>query len=69
MWHEHRLQKFPRSGKEIRLKDLPTKVDPFYSSKADYRKLLAAQVEELSSLQQLLYADDRYSLLLVFQAM
>ncbi|MBS1186343.1 MAG: hypothetical protein H6R04_361 [Burkholderiaceae bacterium] len=56
-------------GKKVRLKNRPTLVEPFYGSKAEYRKLLAGQVEELSSLQRLLYADDRYSLLLVFQAM
>lgn len=55
--------------KKIRLQDLPTKIEPLYRSKADYRKLLASQVEELSALQRLLYADDHYSLLLVFQAM
>ncbi len=55
--------------KKIKLKSWPTQVQPFYESKSEYRKLLAGQVEELSALQRLLYADDRYSLLLVFQAM
>lgn len=57
------------TGKKFRIKDWPTCVDPYYRSKQEYRKLLAAQVQELSELQQLLYADDRYALLLVFQAM
>jgi len=57
------------SGKTIKLNSLPTKVNPFYESKRDYQKLLAEQVNELSALQRLLYASDRYSLLLVFQAM
>ena len=56
-------------GKKFRLKARPTEVAPFYASKGHYRKLLAAQVEQLSELQRLLYADNRYALLLVFQAM
>ena len=57
------------AGKKLRLDDWPTRIDPLYRSKQDYRKQLAAQVDELSALQQLLYADDRYALLLIFQAM
>ena len=56
-------------GKKIKLKAWPTLVEPFYSSKPEYRKLLAGHVGALSALQRLLYADDRFSLLLVFQAM
>jgi PPK2 family polyphosphate:nucleotide phosphotransferase len=44
-------------------------VDPFYQSKKQYQKLLGEHTEELSSLQNLLYACSRYSLLLLFQAM
>src|SRR6185312_310068 len=40
-----------------------------YESKKQYQKLLKKHVEELSSLQQLLYASSRYALLLIFQAM
>ncbi len=58
-----------KEGKKIRLKSRPTKVEPLYSSKQDYRKKLAAQVDELSALQRLLYASDSCSLLLIFQAM
>jgi len=57
------------AGKKIRLKSRSTQVKPFYESKRDYQKLLAEQVDHLSSLQRLLFASDRYSLLLVFQAM
>ena len=32
-----------KEGKKIRLKSRPTKVEPLYSSKQDYRKKLAAQ--------------------------
>jgi PPK2 family polyphosphate:nucleotide phosphotransferase len=57
------------AGKKVNLKKWPTMVKPFYKSKKQYQKLLAEQVEGLSSLQQLHYASDRYALLLIFQAM
>jgi PPK2 family polyphosphate:nucleotide phosphotransferase len=44
-------------------------VSPFYKSKEEYREILARHVEELSSLQNLLYASDKHALLLIFQAM
>jgi PPK2 family polyphosphate:nucleotide phosphotransferase len=40
-----------------------------YKSKKKYHKILEEHVEELSSLQRLHYASDRYALLLIFQAM
>ncbi len=57
------------SGKKINLSKWPTKVKPFCKSKKLYKKLLEAHVEELSSLQQLHYASNRYALLLIFQGM
>ena len=57
------------SGKKINLSKWPTKVKPFCKSKKRYIKLLEAHVEELSSLQQLHYASNRYALLLIFQGM
>ena len=58
-----------REGARVSLKKLPTQVKPFYSSAEDYQKLLAAHIKEMSERQSLLYAHNRYSLLLVFQAM
>jgi PPK2 family polyphosphate:nucleotide phosphotransferase len=58
-----------RPGERLRLKRRPTRVKPYYDSKADYEARLARQVEQMAGLQNLLYADDRYALLLVFQAM
>jgi PPK2 family polyphosphate:nucleotide phosphotransferase len=58
-----------KEGKEVELKKWPTRGKPFYGSKEDYQKALAEHVEELSSLQSLLYADNHYSVLLIFQAM
>jgi len=53
----------------VRLARRPTKVKPFYKSKKHYEKTLAEHVEKMSDRQEILYAYDRYALLLVFQAM
>jgi PPK2 family polyphosphate:nucleotide phosphotransferase len=58
-----------RPSEKVRLKKRPTRVKPYYGSEADYRKRLADHVDRLSHLQNLLYASDRYALLLIFQAM
>ena len=58
-----------REGDEVDLKKWPTKVDPVYKSKEQYQKLLEEHVAQLSSQQQLLYASNRYAMLLIFQAM
>jgi PPK2 family polyphosphate:nucleotide phosphotransferase len=46
-----------------------TRVKELYTSKEQYKKCLNEQIEELSELQRLLYAYNRYALLLIFQAM
>jgi polyphosphate kinase 2 (PPK2 family) len=56
-------------GKEFKLADRPTIVKPFYHSKKHYKEILQEHVEELSALQQLHYASNRYALLLIFQGM
>jgi PPK2 family polyphosphate:nucleotide phosphotransferase len=53
----------------VRLRKWPTQIAPLYRSDKDYEKQLAAGTQRLSELQRLLYAHDRYSLLLIFQAM
>ena len=58
-----------REGQRVDLKKRPTRVAPFYESKDAYRSLLAEHVDKLAQRQDLLYAHDRYSLLLIFQAM
>ncbi len=54
---------------KVDLKKWPTKVDPVYKSKHQYKKLLEDHVDKLSAQQQLLYADNRHAILLIFQAM
>ena len=58
-----------REGDKVNLHKWPTQVEPFYKSKQQYRKLLRAHVAQLSAQQQLLYASNRYAILLIFQAM
>src|SRR3989454_3837205 len=58
-----------RPDEKLKLKKWPTRVKPYYASEEQYRKGLTEQVEQLSALQSLRYAVDRYALLLIFQAM
>ena len=58
-----------REGHAVDLKKWPTKVDPVYKSKEQYKSLLEEHVAQLSSQQQLLYASNRHAVLLIFQAM
>src|SRR5712675_155884 len=58
-----------QEGQKVDLHKWPTAVEPIYESKKQYQKILADHVDQLSSLQQLLYASSRYAVLLIFQAM
>ena len=58
-----------RAGDKVKLKKWPTDVKPFCKTKEQYQQLLGEHIQELSSLQGLLYAYNRYSVLLIFQAM
>jgi PPK2 family polyphosphate:nucleotide phosphotransferase len=58
-----------RPGERVRLKQWDTRAKPYYASKAEYQERLATHVAQMSELQNLLYADDRHALLLIFQAM
>lgn len=53
----------------VKLSRMPHDVDNFYKDKDDYKELLDEYQEEINDLQRVMYAHDRYSLLLVFQAM
>jgi len=56
-------------AKKVDLSEWPTIVEPFCKSQQEYQELLKEHVEELSSLQHLHYASNRYALLLIFQGM
>jgi|ERR1700722_3867304 len=57
------------SGKKVNLKHWPARVKTIYSSEEDYQERLQEHVHKMSALQELLYAHNRYALLLIFQAM
>ena len=59
-----------REEDEVNLKKKwPTNIAPVYKSKDQYQELLGEHVAQLSSLQHLHYASNRYAVLLIFQAM
>jgi len=58
-----------RKRAEVNLRKWPTHGERVYKSKEHYHKLLGEHVAQLSSQQQLLYASNRYAVLLIFQAM
>jgi PPK2 family polyphosphate:nucleotide phosphotransferase len=58
-----------RHGDHFKLKQWPTIIEPYYKTKKEYQKLLEKHIDELSALQQLHYASDRYALLVIFQAL
>jgi len=56
-------------GQKVDLKDWPTKVKSYYDSKKIYKEQLGIYKEKMTEEQNMFYAQDRYSLLLIFQAM
>ena len=54
---------------KVNLKKWPTEIKPYYRSKKELKNLLSTHVEEMSELQNLLYASNRHAVLLIFQAM
>lgn len=58
-----------QEGEKVRLDKWPTRVAPAYKSKRQYHKLLDKRIAEMSELQRQHYASNRYSVLLIFQAM
>lgn len=58
-----------REGEKVKLKYRPTNIKPLYKSKEQCQQMLLEYVEKMSSLQQLLYASNNHSVLLIFQSM
>jgi PPK2 family polyphosphate:nucleotide phosphotransferase len=58
-----------REGDKVDLDKWPTRMKPVYRSKAQYHSMLARHVAGLSAQQSLLYADNRFAVLFIFQAM
>ncbi len=63
--HDYRVP----HGKKLKLDEWPTIGKPVCESKKQYRDLLEEHVEQLSALQRLHYASNRYALLIIFQGM
>ena len=57
------------ADKKVDLKEWPTKIKSICETKEDYRNLLEEQTEKISELQKILYASNRYAVLLIFQGM
>ncbi len=57
------------AGDSVSLEKWPTRVKRFYKSKTHYHRTLDEHIDRLSEQQALLYAFNRYALLLIFQAM
>lgn len=55
--------------KPFKLADIPNTIPPLYVEKKDYSRQLKALRKEIDEFQQMMYANDHHSLLLVFQAM
>lgn len=58
-----------RPGGKVNLKKWPTNIKPIFKSKDQYHQILGEHINEMSSLQSLLYATNKYSLLIIFQGM
>jgi PPK2 family polyphosphate:nucleotide phosphotransferase len=58
-----------REGARVDLREWSTRASPAYSNSSDYAELLRKHVAGLSEQQELLYASNRYAVLLIFQAM
>jgi len=55
--------------KTFKLKEIKTKIKDLYESKEEYESLLLAQQAEIDHYQNVMFADSRYGVLVVFQAM
>ena len=58
-----------REGKKLNLKDHPTDFTGDYKDKKDAEKDLQENIKRLAELQDVLYAQNVYALLIIFQAM
>jgi PPK2 family polyphosphate:nucleotide phosphotransferase len=58
-----------KDGKNVNLEKWPTEIKSYYETKKQFKEELQERVDELSELQNLLYASNRFAVLLIFQAM
>ncbi len=55
--------------KKLKLKKHQTDIKDVYQNKSEYKELLEEFQEEINDLQRMMYAHNRYAMLLIFQAM
>ncbi len=55
-------------GDKVNLEKWPTKIEPVYKSKEQYKSLLEEHVAKLSAMQELHYASNRHAVLVILQA-
>jgi PPK2 family polyphosphate:nucleotide phosphotransferase len=58
-----------QTNSKLDLSTIPTKVARVFKSEAHYAHILSDHIKQLSALQELLYASNNFSVLLIFQAM
>jgi len=58
-----------RADEKVKLEKWQTQVKPCFQSKEQYHKILREHIRKLNAQQNMLYASNRYSLLLIFQGM
>lgn len=58
-----------KEGEDVSLKHYDSDIKPIFKNHTQYQSILSRHIEKLSEMQSLLYAHDRYSLLLIFQAL
>lgn len=56
-------------SRNLKLSTFATDIPPLYENKRHYRELLSDYQDEIQRLQSILYAHNRYALLLIFQGM
>ena len=60
---------FVQPNKALDLSTIPTKVTPVFKSASQYSKILSEHISQLSEIQELLYASNSFSVLIILQAM
>jgi PPK2 family polyphosphate:nucleotide phosphotransferase len=58
-----------KKSKRVTLTERPTQIDRLYKDKPHYGELIDQFRSEIDELQEMMYAQDRYAMLLIFQAM
>ena len=63
-------QQFRFDGsKSFEIKKQKTRFDDIYDSKQEYEQMLSESIKEMDELQSMMYAHNRYGLLVIFQAL